>query len=333
VLEESAAGAVSLGGSNGNNVLSVSNNTIVRNNLGDGLVATGLTAATLTNVDVLDNGGDAIRLTFGNGGLSCSSLSAAGNRNNGLGIAGSLSGNPRLSPCGLPYVNNGLILQREKTLTLTAGAIMKMPARADLTLPGRGALVAQGVVNNPVVITSLKDDAHGGDTNGDGTSSGGRGDWGGLRLQGGYYNGVVSVTLTHTLVRYGGFGGAAMIEGTGDGYVTLTLDRSTVERSGAGAIALGGSNGNNILSVTGSSIRINAGDGIAVRNISPGTSTVTASNIHDNDDFGIRNITPAVVVSAENNWWGHPSGPPPSGSGDEVSAGVDFDPWLTSPAP
>jgi hypothetical protein len=51
--------------------------------------------------------------------------------------------------------------------------------------------------------------------------------------------------------------------------------------------------------------------------------------------MGYWNADDAVVISAENNWWGDASGPyhptlNPSGLGDEVSDDVDFEPWLTS---
>jgi parallel beta-helix repeat protein len=58
---------------------------------------------------------------------------------------------------------------------------------------------------------------------------------------------------------------------------------------------------------------------------------VTCNNIEGNDCFGILNEG-SCELNAENNWWGDPSGPSHSpGSGDPVSANVDFEPWLTYP--
>src|SRR5205085_8393501 len=61
--------------------------------------------------------------------------------------------------------------------------------------------VVQGTVNNPVVVTSLKDDSYGGDTNSDGnTTSPAPGDWNGV------YFGPMSSgnSLNSTVVDYSG---------------------------------------------------------------------------------------------------------------------------------
>ena len=60
------------------------------------------------------------------------------------------------------------------------------------------------------------------------------------------------------------------------------------------------------------------------------------NNITDNEGCGVRNVDATLVVLAENNWWGHATGPynpltNPAGLGDTVSHFVDYDPWLTSP--
>src|ERR1043166_5216178 len=82
------------------------------------------------------------------------------------------------------------------TLTIDAGTVINFE-------PGRllsvgGMLVSEGTVADPVVFTSYRDDSYGGDTNLDGASTGGAGDWQGVVLSGGNY------TLQHCLLRYGG---------------------------------------------------------------------------------------------------------------------------------
>jgi parallel beta-helix repeat protein len=55
------------------------------------------------------------------------------------------------------------------------------------------------------------------------------------------------------------------------------------------------------------------------------------SNITHNGGYGINNLSSQNIVDATYNWWGDPSGPGGvgPGAGDEVSAYVDYDPWLT----
>jgi hypothetical protein len=58
---------------------------------------------------------------------------------------------------------------------------------------------------------------------------------------------------------------------------------------------------------------------------------INCNNMYNNPD-GFRNEVD-VTVDAEYNWWGEASGPSGqgTGTGDPVSANVDFDPWVTTP--
>ena len=63
---------------------------------------------------------------------------------------------------------------------------------------------------------------------------------------------------------------------------------------------------------------------------------INYNNIQDNTEYSVYNETPEILVDAENNWWGHETGPyhpdlNPDGEGDRVSDGVDFEPWLLEP--
>lgn len=116
-------------------------------------------------------------------------------------------------------------------LTLPAGTVLKMDSGAAITSDG-GRLVAQGTPAQPVVITSLFDDAFGGDTQNDGNATTpAPGDWTGLQL----FVGDTS-DLDFAILRYGGQAGSppATVHLSGS---SATLDSCTVEHGSANGIA------------------------------------------------------------------------------------------------
>jgi hypothetical protein len=112
------------------------------------------------------------------------------------------------------------------------------------------------------------------------------------------------------------------------------LDYVTVEYAGAccdvGSVSIRTSS----LTMTNSTVQRSKSDGISVV---AGRPSITHNNIIENNGFGLRNDNPATPVPATCNWWGANSGPDhagnPSGTGQEVSDGVIYDPWLVDPAP
>ena len=80
-------------------------------------------------------------------------------------------------------VSNSVTVASGATLVLQPGTILKFNTDCQMTV--NGTLDAQGTRAAPIVFTSLKDDGHGGDTNGDGgkTKPGG-GDWNGVWVYG-----------------------------------------------------------------------------------------------------------------------------------------------------
>jgi len=61
------------------------------------------------------------------------------------------------------------------------------------------------------------------------------------------------------------------------------------------------------------------------------TVFVNDNSIHNNSPNGVTNKA-AALLDATNNWWGSADGPAPDGSGDQVSANVSFDPYLSNPS-
>ncbi|WP_199140067.1 Ig-like domain-containing protein [Delftia sp. ASV31] len=65
------------------------------------------------------------------------------------------------------------------------------------------------------------------------------------------------------------------------------------------------------------------------------TPAIGGSDISGNTELGIRNTSPASIVQARGNWWGHVSGPRdpvanPFGRGNGVSPGVDYGDYLVA---
>src|SRR5262249_47051815 len=83
------------------------------------------------------------------------------------------------------------------TLTLEAGVILKMAPGTQFSVDG--TLISQGSSDAPVYITSQADDSIGGDTAGDGPTSGARGQWNLLQFR----NSTSATQLSNTIIRFG----------------------------------------------------------------------------------------------------------------------------------
>ncbi len=89
------------------------------------------------------------------------------------------------------------------SLSLDGGVIVKFASGATLRCAS-GAIHLNGVATNPVVLTALTDDEHGGDTNGDGsTTVPTKGYWQGIRVEAS----SAASSMRHVVVRYPGSGG------------------------------------------------------------------------------------------------------------------------------
>ena len=108
-------------------------------------------------------------------------------------------GNETWSPAGgVHIVTCDVTVGPGATLTIEPGAIVKFPYLGSLNV--NGTLIAVGTSGNRIYFTSIRDDATGGDTNGDGSaSSPAKGDWSRVVFGAGS-----SATLDYVTIRYGG---------------------------------------------------------------------------------------------------------------------------------
>jgi hypothetical protein len=201
---------------------------------------------------------------------------------------------------GLPLIAESIIsVAAGATLTIPPGTIFKF-RNWDWRLRVYGALSAEGTADAPIVFTSLRDDSRGGDTNGDGATTGpAPGDWGLIAFNDGGHG-----RITHAIVAYGGyFSGSGL--------------RGMVESRAGGDVRF-----------EDVAIESSRSDSVYVEN----ASMLLGGSVTGNA-FGVRNGTPSKgVVDARRVWWGDAGGPlhrtkNPNGTGSEVSDGVLFFPW------
>lgn len=116
-------------------------------------------------------------------------------------ICGTISANTTWTLANSPYVVTcDVTVASGVTVNIEPGVVVKFPACC-LTLYVNGTLIADATEANPITFTSIKDDAAGGDTNGDGgATQPAPGDWGAVR----FTNTSVDSVLDYVIVRYGG---------------------------------------------------------------------------------------------------------------------------------
>jgi RHS repeat-associated protein len=125
------------------------------------------------------------------------------------------------------HVTGNVTVPSGVTLTINPGAIVKFDPGMGITVQSGGQLIADGTVAQPIIFTSIKDDANGGDTNGDGSAtSPAPGDWGQIAVYG-------SATFDHTELLYGsGIGTTGLNSGAIHNYGgTVTFADSIISQA------------------------------------------------------------------------------------------------------
>ena len=227
-------------------------------------------------------------VAFATASLFVLSLALAGAVGAQTHIAGNIydgSGGPLLT--GVVYVATGhLTVPVGQTLTVQGGAIVKFQPAIQMTVDG--TLLVNGTTGNRAVFTAYADDDFGGDTNGNGPSSGTPGTWRGLLFNADSDASVVAGAR----VRYWGYSSTDAFELTN---ADITVTDSIIE--------LGSSNGmdlhlNSLPTVSGCDFGGNglvAVDG-AMWEAVPGFTNNTATG-NGGNYIQIPSTTPAVDVT------------------------------------
>jgi hypothetical protein len=254
----------------------------------------------------------------------------SGNKyNNAILIYGTLDGD-RTWQTGMTYLVSGgaVTVPQGKKLTINPGTIVKFASGQQMSVSG--TLIADGTVENKIYFTSYRDDAVGGDTNGDGdATTPGAGDWSRL-----YFNTTSTNNfLDYNEIRYGGSGSYPLVQIQTS---SIKIRNSTIEHS----TWMGVHVYNASPSFAGNRIRNCQYYGVYLQSSNPSLFKFNA--VMNNTPEGLHNDS-TTMVNAENNYWGHETGPldasddraagglyNPTGQGNAISNYADYDPWLKS---
>jgi hypothetical protein len=257
-------------------------------------------------------------VSFENNAFIDNGMNAVGLVNSASYLAGS---NYFLEKTNLGAIENApyaplqtLTIPAGVTLTIQPGVIVKsIVYQISATFVINGTLIAQGTPADPIVFTSAKDDAYGGDTNNDGATAPNTGDWSNIVIEAASGS---SSLVEHCIFRYGAVYDAAL---TAKGSTPVIAHNAffrceagvSLQNSGAQVLSCSFSenvrgcvvnNANGEVSSIDSSLfckNIQAGLRIA-----SGEAQVSHSSFWENTGYDIENQS-ASAITAGANWWAH----------------------------
>lgn len=212
----------------------------------------------------------------------------------------------------------GLLLMANMTPAL-AGSLVIGEGVVVKFGPDAGMTAREGLqTSRHVVMTSLGDDSAAGQT-GATTGIPAPGDWRGLKVEDSVSPSALQ--LDRLVIRYAGSSGAAALQVARN--YTLRFLHLTDNLLGLRVVGAA----QPVFDAT--SLTAN---GVGIETREESRPTLVASELAGNAQFGLLNLSPQTVAIAEGNWWGTATGPTdpdgnPQGTGDSVSAGVDYLPF------
>jgi len=220
-------------------------------------------------------------------------------------VSGTISSNTTWSTSGSPYiVDANLTVSAGATLTISPGVVVKFNGTTR-TMFVNGVVSAIGNAGSRIVFTSLQDDSIGGDSGGDGATSGAPGQWFMIQVK------APGSQFQFVDIRYGGNGssdiGYGSLEVSGS-TATATIQDSTITYSQRSGLRVGGGtatvqrtmiehnavgvadNGGVVNLEESSKVQNNTKDGVwfnLVSTYSGAASKITATDITGNGEDGI----------------------------------------------
>lgn len=212
----------------------------------------------------------------------------------------SISANTTWTSDNVYVISSYTVVQPGIQLTIQPGTVVKFQGSAYMNV--KGTLQAPGTGDNNIIFTSYKDDAYGGDTNGDGTATTpAKGDWQYIES---YTGGTIN--CSYCRIRYGGKYNSTLYSYGG----AVNVDHSTIEKNNNRAIETKGAatiTDNQLSEFASIGIYVNSGSPIISGNTITGGSygiyaangipTISNNNISNSATHAIHIINGSPVIS------------------------------------
>ncbi len=202
----------------------------------------------------------------------------------------------------IPYLFGNYTVATNAVLTISPGVVIKFFPFTGMTIHKGLMAIGGATPDSTIVFTDVRDDFYGGDSNADSTATtpySAYSGWSGITFADESLDPLCQ--LKHAVVRYAGlsYSWAAITANN----ASPTITYSSIRDCGYGVVANGASN-----------------------------PVINYCDIYHNSNLGVNNVNQSFVIDARWNWWGSNTGPTvasnPGGSGQTISVGVNYSPFL-----